>query len=232
METTVPQAPTQPINLNTSSGNTNMVNPSGNSVGLVQNVPKIVAFNMNDLQNNSIEQPFEQSNIQNVPFSALVNEVNGKQRAPTFRNQQSILRQHRQVPQLSAPSNNASNANHVAANAPSIALTVQGSGTGEGVTAAVNIEQVSTDLGGYTIFGIHLSRTTVYIIVAFIIAIICYYVYTKYYCSNENKSDKKKKKRNQEVSYKEQETLNKKDNSQDKQQDRPQDKTSDKDSEE
>jgi hypothetical protein len=54
----------------------------------------------------------------------------------------------------------------------------------------------------YTIFGFQLSKTTVYIIIAFIAIIVMYYIY-KYFTSS-SQDDKDKRKRKPEVSYDEQ----------------------------
>lgn len=55
----------------------------------------------------------------------------------------------------------------------------------------------------YSIFGFQLSKTTLYILIGFIVVIVAYIIYSKWFSAP--KEDKKKKKKNSEVSYQEQE---------------------------
>lgn len=67
--------------------------------------------------------------------------------------------------------------------------------TADSIQANVNIQ--SSDF--YSIFGFQLSKTTVYIIIAFIAIIVIYYIY-KYFTSSSS-PDKDKKKRKPEVTF-------------------------------
>ncbi|ARF09211.1 hypothetical protein Catovirus_2_160 [Catovirus CTV1] len=65
-------------------------------------------------------------------------------------------------------------------------------------------EAVSTVLGDYySIFGFQLSKTTIYIFIAFVALVVAYIIYSKWFSSPPE--EKKKKKKNSEVSFKEQE---------------------------
>lgn len=58
----------------------------------------------------------------------------------------------------------------------------------------------------YTLFGFQLSKTTVYILIGFILIIVAYIIYSKWFSTP--KEEKKKKKKQTEVSYQEQEKVN------------------------
>lgn len=68
----------------------------------------------------------------------------------------------------------------------------------------------------YSVFGMQLSKSTIYIVIIFILLIGLYYAYTRYYKTNNK--NKKNKKREQEVTYEEQTNmeLNNPETSQDK----------------
>lgn len=51
----------------------------------------------------------------------------------------------------------------------------------------------------YSLFGFQLSKTTIYLFIAFILCVVAYFVYNRFYPSPTN--DKKKKKRVQEVVF-------------------------------
>jgi hypothetical protein len=73
----------------------------------------------------------------------------------------------------------------------------------------------------YSVFGFQLSKTTVYIIIAFILCIAAYYIYSKWYSGSTG--EKKKKKRPQEVSYQQQEESKNKDKDKEKNKEKEED---------
>lgn len=72
----------------------------------------------------------------------------------------------------------------------------------------VELPQINImDPNYYTLFGFSLSKTTIYIIIAFVIVAAIYYIYTQFFASDTK--IEKKKPRQPEVSYQDQEQKNK-----------------------
>jgi hypothetical protein len=76
----------------------------------------------------------------------------------------------------------------------------------------INVTEPQLTSDYYSLFGFQLSKTTIYIIIGFIIIAVIYFLYIKLFSyTKEDTNKKKKKKQDNEVSYEEQEKLNKDD---------------------
>jgi uncharacterized membrane protein len=167
---------------------------------LPSNMAKTVAFNINDKLLNSDNLVAVVEERQLVPFANINNDTN--------------VTQSINVSKVNVdPSNTCGQVNMAGNIKPRRILSAETKGILKATKAIeqadpepVSVPGPDVDTPFYTIFGIHLSKTTVYIIIAFLIVIIAYYFYNKYY-NNLEKPDKKKKKRTSEVSLKEQEKI-------------------------
>ena len=152
----------------------------------------------------------------NVKFNELANNMlNGKQ--PNFTPEQiqiaqqmsNIMQQHLKQPPMQTPQMQAPPMQAPPMQIPKGILKEPMSHTVD--TTVPIAENIITATSGdyFSLFGFQLSKMTVYIIIALILFIVVYFIYSKWFSGP--KEEKKKKKKQNEVSYQEQEKINQED---------------------
>lgn len=180
------------------------------------NITKIEPMNLS-IEASSMRAPnnFVDNLSKNVKFDALSNIQNSKSPGFNFTQEQVQLAQQmsnlmqqqlKQAPQVSQPTQMSQPTKSILKDnkmmggnvEPPVSVTVSNTNVPD-----VTPVQVSTDY--YSLFGFQLSKMTVYIIIGFIVVIVAYLIYSKWFSAP--KEEKKKKKKQAEVSYQEQEKI-------------------------